>query len=437
MRYFLNDLNELTTEKMRSIIFDWQVNELHRLQKYKDYYDGEQEILNKIVEDLSKPNNQLVANYCFDITENYNGYLVGIPVSYSAEDDIDDMLDILNYNDVHSEDVEYLRNALIYGVAFEICYLDAEAKQRFKVLDSREVIPIFTNDLDAELLCCLRLYSANDIDDVSAAYVDVYTDKEIIKYKTNSTYQNFEFIERTKHYYGMPPITVFALNADWKSCFDRIISLQDAYNTLLSGGVDGYEEFIDALLALKGLQGTTDEDIADMKKNRVILLPEDSDAFWITKDSSTQPVYELLDRINDQIQKIAKCPDFNDESFMAQSGVAIQYKLVGMENVAASIEANMRKALLKRLELLSQIQRLTTDNTNWVDIDITFTRNLPENLQDLATSINSFRGLVSDKTLLSQIPFVKDVDREVEQLEEQKQSEVSTMYEFNYEDEEE
>lgn len=108
-----------------------------------------------------------------------------------------------------------------------------------------------------------------------------------------------------------------------------------------------------------------------------------------------------------------------------------------MENVAASIEANMRKALLKRLELLSQIQRLTTDNTNWVDIDITFTRNLPENLQDLATSINSFRGLCSDRTLLSQIPFVKDVDREVEQLEEQKQSEVSTMYEFNYEDEEE
>ena len=434
--YFLNSLDELTTEKMSKIIFDWQVNELHRLQKYKDYYDGKQEILNKIVDDIAKPNNQLVANYCYDITENYTGYLAGIPITYSSEDDIDDMLQILTYNDVHSEDVEYLRNALIFGVAYEIAYLDSEAKQRFKVLDSREVIPIFTNDLDAELLCCLRLYSANDIDDVSAAYVDVYTDREIIKYKTNSTYQNFEFIERIPHYYGMPPITVFALNKDWKSIFSQVISLQNAYNTLLSGGVDGYEEFIDALLALQGLEGTTDEDIANMKKNRVILLPEDSNAFWITKDSTTQPVNELLDRINDQIQKIAKCPDFNDESFMAQSGVAIQYKLVGMENVASSIEANMRKALLKRLELLSQIQRLTTDNTKWVDIDIIFTRNLPENLQDLANSLNQFRGMVSEKTLLSQVPFVSDVDKEMEQIIEEQKAKNFMYDDFNYEDEE-
>ena len=434
--YFLNSLDELTTEKMSKIIFDWQVNELHRLQKYKDYYDGKQEILNKIVDDIAKPNNQLVANYCFDITENYTGFLSGIPITYSSEDDIDDMLEILAYNDVHSEDVEYLRNSLIFGVAFEICYLDSEAKQRFKVLDSREVIPIFMNDLDAEPLAFLRLYSANDLDDVSASYVDVYTDKEIIKYKTNSTYQNFEFIERTKHYYGMPPITVFALNKDWRSIFSQVISLQDAYNTLLSGGVDDYESFIDALLALQGLEGTTDEDIESMKKKRVLLLPEDSSAFWITKDSSSQPIYELLDRINDQIQKIAKCPDFNDESFMSQSGISLKYKLVGMENQASSIEANMRKALLKRLELLSQIQRLTTDNTNWVDIEIQFTRNLPENLQDLANSLNLFRGLISSKTLISQIPFVSDVDKEMEQIIEEQKAKNFMYDDFNYEDEE-
>ena len=434
--YFLNSLDELTTNKMSKIILDWQVNELHRLQKYKDYYDGKQEILNKIVDDIAKPNNQLVANYCFDITENYTGFLSGIPITYSSEDDIDDMLEILAYNDVHSEDVEYLRNSLIFGVAFEICYLDSEAKQRFKVLDSREVIPIFMNDLDAEPLAFLRLYSANDLDDVSASYVDVYTDKEIIKYKTNSTYQNFEFIERTKHYYGMPPITVFALNKDWRSIFSQVISLQDAYNTLLSGGVDDYESFIDALLALQGLEGTTDEDIESMKKKRVLLLPEDSSAFWITKDSSSQPIYELLDRINDQIQKIAKCPDFNDESFMSQSGISLKYKLVGMENQASSIEANMRKALLKRLELLSQIQRLTTDNTNWVDIEIQFTRNLPENLQDLANSLNLFRGLISSKTLISQIPFVSDVDKEMEQIIEEQKAKNFMYDDFNYEDEE-
>jgi hypothetical protein len=34
----------------------------------------------------------------------------------------------LNYNDVKNEDSEYLRNALIFGRAFEINYVDEEGK---------------------------------------------------------------------------------------------------------------------------------------------------------------------------------------------------------------------------------------------------------------------------------------------------------------------
>ena len=96
----------------------------------------------------------------------------------------------------------------------------------------------------------------------------------------------------------------------------------------------------------------------------------------------------------------------------------------------------MKKALLRRLELIAKIQKLKVGDMGWRDIEIVFTRNIPEDLTDVVNLVNSLRGLVSDRTLLGQIPFIRDVDKEMDLLEEQKQSEVSTVYEFNYEEEE-
>lgn len=102
--------------------------------------------MSKVATDVGKPCNRIVTNYCYNIVQNYLGYITGIDVAYSSCDDFDAVQDVLNYNDVRTEDSEYLRNALIFGRAFEINYVDEDAQQRFKVLDSRECIPIYSND---------------------------------------------------------------------------------------------------------------------------------------------------------------------------------------------------------------------------------------------------------------------------------------------------
>lgn len=65
----------------------------------------------------------------------------------------------------------------------------------------------------------------------------------------------------------------------------------------------------------------------------------------------------------------------------------------------------------------------------WRDIKITFTRNLPENTLETAQMVNQLRGLVSDETLLSQIPFITNPAEEVERVKEQKQLNVD-LYSF-------
>lgn len=67
---------------------------------------------------------------------------------------------------MRTEDSEYLRQALIYGVAYEINYIDELGQQRFKVLDPREVIPVYSNDLANELLYVIRYYVADTINDI-------------------------------------------------------------------------------------------------------------------------------------------------------------------------------------------------------------------------------------------------------------------------------
>ncbi len=386
--------------------------------------------MNKIATDVGKPCNRIVSNYCFNIVQNYQGYITGIDISYLSQTNIDAIQDILNYNDVRTEDNELLRNALIFGKSFEINYVDEDAKQRFKVLDSRECIPVYSNDLNNDLLYVIRYYIADTINNSQDEYyIEVYGNEFIRKYKSSNAFATLSLLEEKPNVYKQVPITVFSLNTDEVSIFDQVMTLQDAYNKLLSSEVDDFESFCDAYLVLKGCMADAD-DLVAMKQNRVLMMDTDAEASYLTKSVSDTQIENMLKNINDTIHKISNSPDFTEDTFMSQSGVAIKYKLIGFENVASNIVANMTKALQRRIELICSILSLTDGETKWRDIQIVFTRNLPQNITDTAQAINQLRGIVSDKTLVSLLPFIKDVDAEVKQLQKEKEVNMS-MYGFD------
>ena len=384
--------------------------------------------MKKQATDLGKPANKVVVNYCYNIVQNYRGYLTGIDITYSSDKDIDQVFEVLNYNDVKQEDSNYLQDALVYGCAYEIAYIDEWGKHRFKTLDPKNVIPIYDDTLDQDLVYCIRFWS-NKIADKDFYIVEVYSQSDIKTYKSDMGFQTFELVKEEPHYFGMVPITVFELNNDRVSIFDQVMTLQDAYNKLLSAEVDDFESFADAYLVLKGMMGTDPEDLADMKRNRALLLDNDAEAIYLTKNISDTQIQNMLNNINDNIHKIANSPDFNSDKFMAQTGIAMRFKLVQFENASSAIEAEMRKALQRRIELICAIGNIKGDNLSFDDVKITFTRNLPTNLTETAQVVNSLRGLVSDQTLLSLLPFVEDSQAELDRLNQQKQMNMD-MYSF-------
>lgn len=428
--FYLPKNTELTPILLGKMINRFRVNVEPKLQRYKNYYDGVQAILSKSYADESKPCSQTVINYCKNIVDSYCGYLATPGyISYSSSNDIEDIMDILRYNDYQAEDSDLLLNALIYGTAAELMYHDEQSRTRFKLINPTQCFGVYDDSLTGDLLYFVRMYQANEWDGSNTYLVDVYTDSLIIHYTMSGINGSLTYKSEEPHYFSQCPANIFNL-PDEKSIFDCILTLQDAANELLSSEIDDYSAFCDAFLLLSGVDADA-EDIAAMKANRVLILPEGAVASWLTKNASDTQIENILKRIHDSIYRIAQCPDFSSESFVGgvSSGVAIRYRLTGMETRAAKVCAEMKKALQRRVEIICGVATLKLGEEVFRDINIDFKRNIPEDLTTTINLINSLKGSVSDATLLSQLPFIEDVNEELAAVQEQKQANIS-LYSF-------
>ena len=429
--FYLNKETPITAQLLRKMLDRFTQNVRPTLKNYKNYYDGIQAIATKSYTDETKPCNKTVVNYCKNIVDNYGGYLATPGhISYSSNNDIEDIMDILRYNDYQSEDNKFLLNALIYGKACELMYIDAESKTRFRQIDPSQSFGVYDDSLTGDLLYFIRYYKLSDWDDNDTYMVDVYSDKTIQHYKMNGENGTPALQGEEAHYFSQCPANIFYL-PDEKSIFDCIMSNQDSFNELLSAEIDDYAAFCDAYLTLEGVDAETD-DVATMKQNRVLILPQGAKAAWLTKTANDAQIENMLKRIHDSIYRIAQCPDFSSETFVGgvSSGIALQYRLTGMENRAGTIEGEMKKALQRRIEIICGIASLKLGEEVFRDIEITFKRNIPADEAALINMVNSLRGTVSDATLLGLLPFIPDVNAELEALQEQKLTNMS-LYSFD------
>lgn len=428
--FYINREQELNTELLYKMINKFRLSIEPKLTRYKNYYDGIQNILNKSYADDSKPCNRTVINYCKNIVDSYCGYLATPGhISYRSQDDIEDVMSILKYNDYQAQDSDFLLDALIYGVACELMYIDNAGHTRFRLINPTNCFGVYDDSLTGDLMYFVRMYKASDWDNSDTYNVDVYSDFDVKHYQMSGTNGYLQFVKEEPHYFAQCPANIFTL-PDEKNIFDCIMGLQDAANELLSDEIDDYSAFCDAYLALVGVDADP-EDVAAMKKNRVLVLPEDADARWITKSANDAQVENILKRVHEAIYRIAACPDFSSESFVGgvSSGIAIQYRLTGMETRAGKIEALMKKALQRRIEIICGIASLKLGEEIFREIEISFTRNIPDDTNSTINMINALKGTVSDETLLSQLDFIDDPAVELEKVNKQKQENMA-LYNF-------
>ena len=422
---FITNKDELSTSDIITLMYEIEKFD----NKYKtnsDYYYGKHDILNRTFDDTSKPNNKVVTNIPKYITQVRTGYFSSAPMSIDSINGqyLEDIRAVLDNNDFKHIFSQLDTYCSIYGHAFLVMYLDDNSEIRIRPQKPTEWIMVYDNSLEQKPKFAIRYYCwLDDIDNQQMYDIELWTDKEIIVYEGSP--MTLQEVSRRDHYFGRLPVIEFMENESRHGAYEDVINLIDAYELMLSDTANTVSYFSDCYLILEGMDQTDPEEIEQMKNNRILLIPEGTSASFLQKNINETYNENLIKRLQEQIFVVACTPRLSDSSFSSNSsGVAIQFKLYSMEKSIQNKENIFNAGFNKMFELIKTILNIRGATYTEEDkILLTFTRSLPLDLTSLADSISNLRGVVSNKTLMSQLDFVTDVKLEQEQMDKERQEE--------------
>lgn len=391
-------------------------------QRLQRYYEGESDILLRRKTDPTKPNNKLVSGYPAYIVDVIQGYFMGVPVTYSSEVEgmLEDIQEILNYNDEQDENSELAKMAGIKGRGYEVVYIDQDSALRFNELDPDNIIFVHDTGINPEPNFAIVVDWGNEWTGQSTT-ATVYTRTSMQVY--TSTSAGMQLVEEKSHFFSQLPVIEWPNNDELIGDFERVISLIDAYDKANSDTANDFEEFTDAFLYLVNLAGTEPEDIRKLKDDKVLLLDEAGQAGWLTKDINDNAIENYKNRLTSDIHKFAKVPDVSDESFAGNaSGVAMKYKLLALNQIVATKQRKFKRALQRRVELICEFLALKGKRYDYRDLSIQFTVNQPINEREAVEMAVQMLGITSLSTALSKVPGVDDIEAELAKIEAEKSS---------------
>ena len=201
------------------------------------------------------------------------------------------------------------------------------------------------------------------------------------------------------HYFGGVPLVEYWNNESETGDFEGVVGLINAYDVLESDRVNDKEQFVDRLLVLTGALLEEDEKgrtpMQQLKGDHALQLPDSqSRAEYLTSEMNETSVEVLRKAIVEDIHKLSLVPDLSDENFAQNaSGVAMRYKLWGLDQLIRVKEQWFAEGLRQRLKLFIHFLQLRgAPALNVEDIRINFTRALPANLAENAQIVLTGRN---------------------------------------------
>lgn len=424
--FILPKNTEMTPEILQGFI-DSHKARLPRYNRLKALYESQAPILSLPEKAEYKPDNRLVVNYAKYITDTFNGYFIGIPIKVSHEDaTISDAINaFMVINDMADNDAELSKMMSIYGHAYELVYQDEETNTRCIYNSPLDMFVIYDNTIEQRPMFGVR-YMVDDEGNTSGS---VYTAAKIVDFVTED--KKLAFAEEKAHFYGEVPIIEYIENEERQSIFESVETLINAFDKALSEKANDVDYFADAYLKIFGVE--LDEDgIQTIRDNRIINLFGNENLNAIVADFMDKPNGDgtqehLLDRIERLIYQISMVSNINDESFGQASGVALEFKLQPMKNLAATKERKFTSGMNRRFRMLFRVLGVQgmADPMAWINLEYGFTRNIPRNTTEEAEVAAKLAGIVSRETQLKGLSIVDNVQDEMDRMDAELESQVS------------
>lgn len=405
-------------------------------------------------EDTDAINNRINNDFFSEIVDFKTGYFAGVPIAYSysntqdAKDEIGESLrdeahkaisDFITRNNMYDVDMETTKYASICGYSGRLLYLD-NGIERVMPIAPYEAAILSNTDI-SEPKYAVRYYTTTAIDGTVYYKVAFYGPDSIKHYEGTSYYGLTELVgKEERNMYDTCTLQGIANNKELVGDAEKVLELIDTYDRNISDASNDLESFSNAYMVIENLM-LDDNDIERAQANGILQVNTgayNGKVYFLTKDMSDTYMSNQLARIEKNIYRFSKTPNLNDEAFGTASGVALKFKLTGLEAKCGMFQAKMVSAGVYMFKALANSLAKKTIKIEPLQVIMDFSRNFPLDLLSEAQAVGQLisTGVVSKRTAISQLSFVDDPDYELDLIEEEKNDIPSLIDKVKEDDEE-
>lgn len=230
------------------------------------------------------------------------------------------------------------------------------------------------------------------------------------------------------------PLITFKSSEAEIPLIDKVKSLQDAYNEIISKFSDvTLEDVYNSVIVLENYDG---EDLGEFRRKLAeygavkVSSQEGSkgDVRTLELNVSTENYKEILTVLKDAIVENARSLDSKDDRVgnnPNQMNLEAMYAEINLD--ANDIELEMQASFeVMKYFIDSYALEFHESRTDYTDrrFDVTFQRDIITSDLAIAQTAQTLNGIISNRTIIANIPWVQDVQQELRLLELQRRSEL-------------
>ena len=351
-----------------------------------------------------------------------------------SDDLINEMKSIIDYitqyNDDANEVYYLIKDLLLYGACYEVAYENENNELIYTNLDALNTVSIWDTNTPANLLAIVSKYTDKTVDGQDIELYRIVDREGIRVYEVNGDKEIKQDTSLSKeHYWNDVP--GFAVEIDF-SIIENSEAFIATYENLLENVKNTYQyNDVDCKMKISGYKAQNKLTIKNEKgetiinpdrikedeyvlKSRTFYTEEGGDAEWLIKEVDANGVTTLLKYYVDSIFQLAGIPNTADLAFNSAdlNASAIDRKFYVMNMKTQDIVSNLKKALLRRFELIFNrinYKKGTKYDFRYIVIDIP--KNLPSMTDETVEQMIKLNGILSEETIIEKLGYDYETEK--------------------------
>lgn len=366
-------------------------------------------------------------------------------------DELKMIIDYINdYNDLPAFFYELVFDYMTTNACYWITYETESNDIVFARVPSLQTVAIYDYSTPIQKIGGIRIWQETDSDGFDVDMVEIITANSKRYYK-NSKKQPDEYKEdidmKEDVKWDLVPFNAVE-NPDELCIYEPVITLIDAYETVIKNNKHLFEYNDDAKLKITGFTPQNPLMIQDEKGNWIknpdrtkednlileaptFYTPDNSgDINWITKDINDTASENHKKTLIELILMISMIPSISEISTKEKTATEIERSFFPLEQVLTRADKLFKKELLCMWEnIIGRINLKKSTSYDFREIQIDLERNLPTDKDSMIDMALKLREVLSDETILNMLPLDIDVESELAK----KQEEADTNFQENME----